>query len=67
MTNFDLLHKAIEDSGLSMTKIANRTGILRTTLYNRLAGIGEFTASEIVSLSKCLRLTKAERDKIFLS
>ena len=67
MTNFIKLREAIEESGKSMTRIAKDSGILRETLYNRLNGVGEFTASEIVGLTKCLRLTKKQRDDIFFS
>lgn len=57
MTNFELLNKKIRERGLSMTELSRRTGILRGTLYNRLAGTGEFTASEIVALTKHLELS----------
>lgn len=67
MTDINALKLAIKDSGLSMTKIAEKTGIMRATLYNRLNGIGEFTASEIVALTKCLNLERKARDEIFLS
>ena len=65
MPNIDLLKNKISDSGMTMVAISHKTGILRETLYNRLAGKGEFTASEIVSLTEALKLTRAERDKIF--
>ncbi len=52
---------------MTITAISKKTGILRETIYNRLNGIGEFTASEIVRLTAVLRLTKSERDQIFLS
>lgn len=67
MTDIDLLKEKIKDSGLKIIFIAEKTGILRETLYNRLNGKGEFTASEIVALSDVLRLSKADRDRIFLS
>lgn len=67
MTDFVLLNKAIEASGMPMTTIAARSGIKRETLYNRLKGIGEFTASEIVALTNTFRLTKEERDSIFFA
>lgn len=67
MTNMEELKKAIKDSGMTMVAIANKAGIDRGTLYNRLSGIGEFTASEIVGLSNALHLTKQERDNIFLT
>lgn len=67
MTDIELLKEKIKDSGMKMTSIAEKSGIVRETLYNRLAGIGDFTATEIVGLTDTLRLSKAERDKIFLS
>lgn len=66
MTDIIRLKKIIEDSGMTMTAIAKKAGMARETLYNRLNGIGEFTASEIVGLSCALRLTKYQRDEIFL-
>lgn len=67
MTDMVKLKKAIDDSGMTMTAIAKKGGIARETLYNRLNGIGEFTASEIVGLSYALKLTKRQRDEIFLT
>ncbi len=67
MTDIELLIDKIRDSGMTMIAIAKKSGIDRATMYNRLKGRGEFTASEIVSLSEVLRLNKTERDKIFLS
>jgi len=67
MTNVDLLQEKIKASGIPMTVISAKTGINRATIYNKLRNRGEFTASEIVSLSSVLHLSKPERDKIFLS
>lgn len=67
MTDVDLLLTKISDSGMTMVAIAEKSGIDRATIYNRLKGIGEFTASEIVGLSSALHLSKSDRDKIFLS
>lgn len=66
MPNIDLLKDKIDDSGMTMVSISEKSGIKRETLYNRLNGIGEFTASEIVGLSSALHLSKPDRDKIFL-
>ena len=66
MANIEMLKNTIDDSGMTMVAISKKSGIRRETLYNRLAGIGDFTASEIVGLSKALKMTKTERDKIFL-
>lgn len=49
-----------------MVSISNKTGIKRGTLYNKVNGMSEFTASEIVSLTDVLHLSKDERDEIFL-
>lgn len=67
MTDFVLLNEVIKKSGMPMTVIAARSGIKRETLYNRLKGIGDFTASEIVALTRTFKLTKAERDNIFFA
>lgn len=66
MVDIDRLKETIKDSGMTMTAISNKSGIVRETLYNRLNGIGEFTASEITGLSIALKLTRCERDEIFL-
>lgn len=66
-TNTSLLEVKIAESGMTMTSIAKKTGILKATLYNRLNEKGEFKASEIVALTEVLHLTKAERDQIFLT
>lgn len=67
MTDFELLNKKISDSGMTITAISNKCGISRETLYNRLNGVSEFKASEIVSLTQTLHLTSEERDEIFLN
>ena len=60
------LKEIIKDSGMTMVAIAKKSNIRRETLYNRLAGKGEFTVSEVNGLTKTLRLTRDERDEIFL-
>lgn len=67
MNELSTLKNKIKDSGMTMVALSKKANILRETLYNRLNGIGEFTASEIVSLTRTLNLTKEERDEIFLS
>jgi predicted transcriptional regulator len=66
MANIEMLKNVIDDSGMTMVAISKKSGIRRETLYNRLAGVGDFTASEIVGLAKALKLSKTERDQIFL-
>lgn len=65
MVNTALLRNKIQESGLKVNHIAQRSGILRETLYNKLNSKSEFAVSGIVSLTKVLPLTKQERDEIF--
>ena len=67
MPDVETLKSKMDESGMTVVNIAKKAGILRETLYNRLNGRGEFTASEIIALSEVLHLTKKERDDIFLS
>lgn len=66
MVSIELLKDTIEDRGISIVKLSEKSGIDRATLYNRFNGKGEFTASEIVGITDALRLTPKERDSIFL-
>lgn len=65
MANVELLRKKISDSGMTMTAISNKSGILRETMYNRMKS-GDFYASEIAALTRVLHLSRKERDDIFL-
>lgn len=67
MVNIELLKQYIDDSGMTMVSIAKKAEMSRETLYNRLSGVGEFTASEIVGLSKALKLSNSIRNSIFFS
>lgn len=67
MADIKVLKEKINNSGMTFSSIAKKSGILRETLYNRLNGVSDFTAAEIVGLSRTLKLTKSERDDIFLN
>ena len=67
MVDIERLRNTINQSGMTIVSIAEKSGILRETLYNRLNGKGEFTASEISGLTKALRLTRSDRDGIFFA
>lgn len=67
MADIKALKEKINNSGMTFSSIAKKSGILRETLYNRLNGVSDFTATEIVGLSRTLKLTKSERDDIFLN
>lgn len=66
MTDIEALKKCIADSGMTVTAIAEKSGILRETLYNRMK-TGDFKLSEICALVKTLRLTRDQRDRIFFT
>lgn len=67
MVNLKKLDETIKESGITMTALSKKSGVSRQTLYNRLDGVGEFTASEIVGLTAALRLSKEERENIFFA
>lgn len=67
MPNTKLLKEKIGESGMTVVAIAEKSGILRETLYNKLKGIGEFKASEIAGLSRTLGLSSKDRDEIFFN
>lgn len=67
MGNMEILRKKIDASGITYTAVAEKIGVSRETLYNRLGEKSEFKASEIASLTDMLRLKKAEQDAIFFS
>ncbi len=66
MPDLKLLESIISNSGMTMVAIAEKSGILRETLYNKMRGSSEFKASEIAGLSRALKLTSEQRDAIFL-
>ncbi len=65
MVNLEALKQYVEDSGISITALAEKCGITRETYYNKISGKSEFKASEIISFSQALRMTREERDSIF--
>ena len=65
MPDLKLLESIISNSGMTMVAIAEKSGILRETLYNKMRGSSEFKASEIAGLSRTLKLTSEQRDAIF--
>lgn len=67
VTDFMLLRDKIQDSGMTMVAISRKSGILRETLYNRLNGVGDFTAKEMMALSDTLNLSNSDRDAIFFA
>lgn len=67
MTDTVMLRAAISRSGISIVFLAGNLGISRECFYNKLNNESEFKASEIVCLTRTLRLTQQERDAIFFA
>ena len=67
MVDLKKLRQIIDDSGMTMVAISSKSGILRETLYNRLNGKGEFTASEMMSISEVLHMPDEQRNRIFFA
>jgi len=67
MVDVKALRDRIDKSGVTMVFVAEQTGILRETLYNRFNEEGEFKASEITALTKVLKLSQQERNAIFFA
>lgn len=66
MTNGEMLRRKVEEIGISYSFLAEKMGISRASLYNKIDNKSEFKASEITVATEILRLTKKERDQIFL-
>lgn len=67
ITNLKLLDQKINESGMGPVALAAAWGVSLPTYYKLKAGESEFTASAIVRATLSLRLTKEERDLIFLT
>lgn len=65
MPDMNLLRDKIDRVGIPITTLANKCGVTRNSLYNKLDGKSEFKASEICIISAALHLTQQERDAIF--
>ena len=68
MTNIELLNKVIEEKGVSKTHIANKLGISRNALYNKLQGKSLFNQYEIKAICEVLNITNTKvKDAIFFA
>lgn len=67
MTDTYRLKSAIQNAGLKYYKVAEKLGLTRYGLKKKIENDSEFKASEIVILTKLLKLTKEDRDKIFFA
>ena len=67
MINTILLEKLIKESGYKKGYIAEKLGISRYGLAKKITNKTEFKTSEVDKLSRILKVTTEEREKIFFS
>ena len=67
MTNCKKLQEAINESGYTIKFIAKKLGITRQGFHNKRVGNREFTIDEMLILCDLLKISKSEREEIFLS
>lgn len=66
MTDTILLRKYIEESGLKLQFIADKIGITRPSLTNKITNTSEFKASEIQALCDLLDIDDpADQRRVF--
>ncbi len=67
MFNQNLLKAKIIEKNMSVLDICNELGICETTFYRKLSRNGDFSRFEIGKITKILKLSNNERDKIFFA
>lgn len=67
MINSELLRDTIKRTGRKNKYIAESIGISENSLRNKINCKTEFTASEIVELTKILKLSRKDVSDIFLT
>ena len=67
MFNQNLLKAKIIEKNMSVLAICNELGICETTFYRKLSRNGDFSRFEIGKITKILKLSNNERDKIFFA
>ena len=68
MTNTDLLKEVIEKSGLKLGYLADKCGITRQALSNKITNRNIFTAEEIAVLCQELKINSlTEKERIFFA
>ena len=65
MTNTLELEAAIARTGIKKEDLVKELNLSRMGLRNKIKGLTEFKASEIMKLTKLLHLTAKEREVIF--
>ena len=66
VVNVELLKDKVDDSGMTVTAICEKTGMLKQTYYSRLKN-PRYTIYEVDALRKVLHLTAADVRRIFFA
>ena len=67
MMNLEYLNDRISISCIPITVIAEKLGVSRQTLYNKMQGKREFKTSEVAKLCDILRLSTEEKRLVFFA
>jgi len=68
MTNTELLKQKIEESGIKLGVIAEKLGIVRSSLWSKINGKTQFNQYEINKLCELLNIkTLANKEAIFFA
>ena len=66
MIDKEELRRAMRERGLKYGYVAEKMGISMASLKRKMEGVTDFKASEIVSMTSILGLSREQRDHIFL-
>lgn len=67
MVDSDLLKEKIKESGMKVQYVAVQIGLTPAGFYKKLNNESEFKVSEIMSITRVLNLSSADRDAIFFA
>lgn len=67
MTNFVKLQEVIDKSGFTIKYISKQLGITPQGFHKKRVGLSEFTVQEMVILCDLLKISKSQREEIFLA
>lgn len=67
MINIPKLRGKIVENEMSISDLAEKMGISKSTLYQKINNSVSFTIDEVVTISKVLNLSKDEFNNIFFA
>lgn len=67
MINIPKLRGKIVENEMSISDLAEKMGISKSTLYQKINGNVSFTIDEVILIAKMLDLTKDEFNNIFFA